>query len=165
MTLADLNASDRDGFAAAIGWVFEHSPWAAERAWRRRPFGSLDELLSALVAEVSAAHPEEQLALLRAHPDLGSRARMTEASTSEQAGAGLDSLTVDESERLHQLSRAYREKFGFPFLLAVKGTTKHDVLAALAARLSAPPDHELAEALRQVFRIAWFRLQDVVTAS
>ena len=165
MTLADLNASDRDGFVAAIGWIFEHSPWAAQRVWRRRPFGSLDELHGAMVAEVSAAHPDEQLALLRAHPDLGSRARMTDASTSEQSGAGLDSLTVDEFERLQQLNRAYREKFGFPFLLAVKGSSKHDVLAALAARLPATPDHEFAEALRQVFRIAWFRLQDVVTAS
>ena len=90
---------------------------------------------------------------------------MTDASTTEQSGAGLDSLTIDEFERLHQLNRAYRDKFGFPFLLAVKGTTKHDVLAALAARLPATPEHELAEALRQVFRIARFRLQDVVTAS
>jgi len=160
-----LNASDRDGFVAAIGWVFEHSPWAAERAWRRRPFGSLDDLHGALVAEVSAARPEEQLALLCAHPDLGSRARMTDASASEQSGAGLDSLTVDEFERLQQLNQAYRTKFGFPFLFAVKGSTKHDVLAALAGRLSSTPDHELAEALRQVCRIAWFRLQDVVDAS
>ena len=165
MTLADLNASDRDGVVAAIGWIFEHSPWAAERAWSHRPFGSLDELHGAMIAAVSASRPEEQLALLRAHPDLGSRARMTEASTSEQSGAGLDSLTADEFEQLHQLNRAYHEKFGFPFLFAVKGSTKHDVLAALAARLQATPDDECAEALRQVFRIAWFRLQDVVRAS
>ena len=90
---------------------------------------------------------------------------MTDASTSEQSGAGLDSLTVEEFERLQQLNRAYREKFGFPFLFAVKGSTKHDVLAALAARLPATPDEEFAEALRQVFRIAWFRLQDVVNVS
>ena len=96
MTLADLNASDRDGFVAAIGWIFEHSPWVAERTWSHRPFESLDALHRAMVAEVSALHREEQLALLRAHPDLGSRARMTAASTSEQAGAGLDSLTADE---------------------------------------------------------------------
>ena len=165
MTLADLNASDRDGFVAAIGWIFEHSPWAAERAWRRRPFGSLDELHVALVAEVSAARRDEQLALLRAHPDLGSRAGMTAASSGEQAGAGLDRLAVDEFERLQQLNRAYREKFGFPFLLAVRGSSTHDVLTALAARLPAAPDDEFDEALRQVFRIAWFRLQDVVQAA
>ena len=94
---------------------------------------------------MSAARPDEQLALLRAHPDLGSRARMTAASTGEQAGAGLDRLTLDEFERLLQLNQAYREKFGFPFLLAVKGSTKHDVLTALAARLAAPPDQELTK--------------------
>ena len=165
MTLEDLNTSDREGFVAAVGWIFEHSPWAAERAWSHRPFGSLNALHSAMVAEVSAACPEEQLALLRAHPDLGSRARMTDASTSEQAGAGLDNLTSDEFEQLQQANTAYREKFGFPFLLAVKDSTKHDVLAALATRLPATPDQEFAEALRQVYRIAWFRLQDVVKTS
>ena len=165
MTLADLNASDRDGFVAAIGWIFELSPWAAERAWDHRPFTSLNDVHRAMVAAVSAAHAEEQLALLRAHPDLGSRVRMTDASTSEQAGAGLDSLTVEEFERLQQLNRAYREKFGFPFLFAVKGRTKHDVLVALATRLPATPDEEFAEALRQVYRIAWFRLQAAVKAA
>lgn len=165
MTLADLNASDRDGFVAAIGWIFERSPWAAERTWSHRPFESLDALHRSMVAEVSASHREEKLALLRAHPDLGSRARMTAASTSEQAGAGLDSLTGDEFERLQQLNTAYREKFGFPFLFAVRGSTKQDVLTALAARLPATPDDEFAEALRQVFQIAWFRLQDVVNVS
>ena len=93
MTLADLNASDRDGFVAAIGWIFEHSPWAAERAWSRRPFGSLDDAAWRDGGCGVCGAPREQLALLRAHPDLGSRARMTDASTSEQAGAGLDSLT------------------------------------------------------------------------
>jgi OHCU decarboxylase len=163
MTLDEMNASDRDAFVAELGWIFEDSPWAAERAWRHRPFDSLDALHRAMIGEVSAAARDEQLALLRAHPDLGSRARMTNASTGEQAGAGLDRLTPDEFERLRQLNTAYREKFGFPFLLAVKGSTKHDVLAALAARLGATPDEELAEALRQVYRIAWFRLQDAVT--
>ena len=163
MTLDALNASGCDGFVAALGWIFESSPWAAERAWRHRPFASVDALHRAMIAEVSASSRDEQLALLRAHPDLGTRARMTAASTSEQAGAGLDQLTSEEFDRLQQLNTAYRQKFGFPFLFAVRGSTKHDVLAALAARLPASPEEEFAEALRQVFRIAWFRLQDVVT--
>jgi 2-oxo-4-hydroxy-4-carboxy-5-ureidoimidazoline decarboxylase len=162
MTLDDVNAIDRDGFVAALGSIFEESPWAAERTWRHRPFASLEGLHRAMMTEVAAASREEQLALLRAHPDLGTRARMTTASASEQAGAGLDRLTPDELERLQQLNAAYRAKFGFPFLLAVKGSTTHDVLAALTARLPATPDEEFEEALRQVFRIAWFRLQDVV---
>ena len=162
MTLAELNAAERERFVAALGWIFEDSPWVAERAWACRPFASVAALHDAMVTEVSAADPTEQLALLHAHPDLGARARMSDASSGEQAGAGLDSLTPTEFERLQQLNAAYRTRFGFPFLFAVKGSTKYDVLAALAARLPAPPDVELAEALRQVFRIAQFRLQDAI---
>lgn len=162
MTLDELNAGDRDGFVGALGWIFEGSPWAAERAWRHRPFASVDALHRAMVEEVAASGREEQLALLRAHPDLGTRARMTAASTGEQAGAGLDRLTPDEFNRWHELNTAYRAKFGFPFLFAVKGSTTHDILAALSDRLRATLDEEFAEALRQVSRIAWFRLQDAV---
>jgi len=164
MTLADLNASDRDRFVAAVGWIFEHSPWVAERAWPGRPFASAEALHAAMVAEVAAAGDDEQLALLRAHPDLGSRAKMSAASVGEQAGAGLDSLTASEFDRLQALNAAYGERFGFPFLFAVKGSTKHDVLAALARRLPAAPGDERAEALRQVSRIAWFRLQDILSS-
>jgi 2-oxo-4-hydroxy-4-carboxy-5-ureidoimidazoline decarboxylase len=163
MTLGDLNASDRDRFVAELGWIFEHSPWVAERAWSRRPFASTEHLHAAMAAEVSAARPEEQIALLCAHPDLGTRARISDASMSEQARASLDNLTPEEFNRLQQLNAAYRGKFGFPFLFAVKGSTKHDVLDALAGRLLATPDDEFAQALRQVFRIAWFRLQDAVS--
>ena len=165
MTLRELNLSSREGFVAALGLIFEDSPWAAERAWRHRPFASLEALHQAMMTEVSASTRDEQLALLRAHPDLGTRARMTVASAGEQAGAGLDRLTPSEFERLQELNAAYREKFGFPFLFAVKGSTKHDVLAALMARLPATVDEEFAKALRQVSRIAWFRLQDVVTST
>ena len=122
---------------------------------------SIEELHRAMMDEVSASSRDEQLALLRAHP-ISVREPHDEASAGEQAGAGLDRLTENEFERLRELNAAYREKFGFPFLFAVKGCTKHDVLAALAARLPAAPDEEFAEALRQVYRIAWFRLQDTV---
>ena len=165
MTLAELNAAERECFVASLGWIFEESPWVAERTWARRPFASVAALYDAMVAEVSVADPAEQLALLRAHPDLGARARMSDASSGEQAGAGLDSLTAAEFERLQQLNAAYSAQFGFPFLFAVKGSTKHDVLAALEARLRETPDVEFAEALRQVFRIAQFRLQDAVPSS
>jgi 2-oxo-4-hydroxy-4-carboxy-5-ureidoimidazoline decarboxylase len=163
VTLAELNACDRDRFVAAAGWIFEHSPWVAERAWTHRPFPSAEAMHAAMVAEVVAASDEEQLALLRAHPDLGSRAKMSAASVGEQAGAGLDGLTSLEFERLQALNAAYRERFGFPFMFAVTGRTKHDVIAALAQRLPAAPDDERAEALRQVARIAWFRLQEALS--
>src|ERR1700736_1147048 len=161
MTLADLNARDRQSFIDSIGWVFEHSPWVAERAWPRRPFATVEELHQAMIKGVVGATVEEQLALLRAHPDLGARARLSEASTAEQARAGLDALTAVELDRLRRLNGAYREKFGFPFLYAVKGSTKHDILKALETRLGAPREDELNEALGQVYRIARFRLDDL----
>src|SRR5688500_1419130 len=116
-----------------------------------------------MMAVVDAAPRAEQLALLRAHPDLGVRARMSEASIGEQAGAGLDRLTAAEFERLQRLNGAYRQKFGYPFLFAVKDSTKDQILAALEERLSSSPEEEFAEALRQVYRIAQFRLAASVT--
>jgi 2-oxo-4-hydroxy-4-carboxy-5-ureidoimidazoline decarboxylase len=162
MTVAELNTLDREHFVAAIGWVFEHSPWVAERAWAARPFATLEALHRAMIAQLEAASPEEQLALLRAHPDLGARARISAASTDEQAGAGLDRLTPEEFERLRSLNSAYRDKFGFPFLFAVRGSKKYDILKALQRRLEAAPEAEFREALRQVHSIAEFRLRDTV---
>jgi 2-oxo-4-hydroxy-4-carboxy-5-ureidoimidazoline decarboxylase len=161
-TLEALNASNRDGFVDAVGWVFEHSPWVAEQAWSQRPFRSLDALLQVMTAAVANADRELQLELLRAHPDLGARARMSDASTGEQTGAGLDHLSRDEFDRLQRLNTAYRERFGFPFLFAVKGSTRHDVLAALERRLGCSVVEEFDEALRQVYRIAEFRLRDAL---
>lgn len=163
MTLAELNEKDLNGFVAALGWIFEESPWVAGRAWGKRPFSTLDALHGAMTSVVTAASYEEQLALLCAHPDLGARAKMSDASGREQAGAGLEALTRDELERVRSLNAAYREKFGFPFLFAVKGSTKHDILNALERRLPSTRDIEHQEALRQVSRIARFRLQESVT--
>jgi 2-oxo-4-hydroxy-4-carboxy-5-ureidoimidazoline decarboxylase len=165
VTIADLNALDRDGFVETLGWIFEDSPWVAERASARRPFASLEALHQAMIEVVQQASEAEQLALLRAHPDLGTRARISDASTGEQRGAGLDRLDPDEYGRLQRLNDQYRRRFGFPFLFAVKGSTKEDVLTALEARVGQPKDEELAEALRQVFRIAAFRLEDVLRGS
>jgi 2-oxo-4-hydroxy-4-carboxy-5-ureidoimidazoline decarboxylase len=162
-TLAELNALDRGAFGRALGWIFEGSPWVAERAWETRPFTTLDALHSALTSVVAAASPEEQLGLLRAHPDLGARAKMSEASSREQEGVGLDALTRDELERLLTLNAAYRERFGFPFVYAVKGSTKHDILNALERRLPLTRDLERQEALRQVYRIARFRLEEMIS--
>ena len=162
MTIAELNERDRTAFVDTLGGVFEDSPWVAERAWARRPFSSLDHLHQAMIDVVQEATESERIALLRAHPDLGTRARISDASTGEQRGAGLDRLTTDEYERLQRLNADYRRRFGFPFLFAVKGTTKDDVLSALESRVQRAPVEELAEAFRQVSRIARFRLEDVM---
>jgi 2-oxo-4-hydroxy-4-carboxy-5-ureidoimidazoline decarboxylase len=160
VTIAELNLCDRRHFVEALGWIFEGSPWVAERSWIHRPFAGVAGLHAVMTGEVDAATREEQLALLRAHPDLGARARMSDASVGEQAGAGLDRLTAEQFDRLQRLTAAYREKFGFPFLLAVKGRSAVDVLGALEVRLQASPESEWAEALTQVGLIARGRLQD-----
>ena len=151
---------DRERFVEKFGWVFEGSPWVAERAWSHRPFASTEALHAAMVEEVERASRDEQLALLRAHADLGARAHRSAASAAEQSGAGLDRLTAEEFDRLQRSNATYRSKFGFPFLYAVNGSTKHDILAALDRRIQATPEEEFREALRQVYRIARFRCSD-----
>lgn len=163
MTIAELSTLDADAFVDIVGWAFEHSPWVAQRAWADRPFDSLDALHDRMVAAMQQASRDEQLALLRAHPDLGARMRMSTASIGEQAGAGLDSLSTVEFDVLQSLNSAYREKFGFPFLFAVKGSTSSQILTALRQRLPRDGDTEFAEALHQVARIARFRLEQVIT--
>jgi 2-oxo-4-hydroxy-4-carboxy-5-ureidoimidazoline decarboxylase len=163
MKLAELNLLDQERFVDRLGWIFEHSPWVAERAWHARPFASLDELQKAMCAEVDCADPSEQVALLRAHPDLGTRAKVSAASAGEQGGVGLDRLTPEEFAHLTRLNSEYKAKFGFPFLFAVKGSTKYDILRALEERVQATPESEYREALRQVYRIALFRLETALT--
>jgi 2-oxo-4-hydroxy-4-carboxy-5-ureidoimidazoline decarboxylase len=162
VTLAALNRCSRDAFVDAVGWTFEKSPWVAERACDDRPFADLASLHRAMTTVVQRAAPHEQLALVRAHPDLGTRLAMSAASTSEQAVAGFAELPVERLARLAALNAEYREKFGFPFLFAVKGSTPDEVLASLERRLPRDPEEEFDEALLQVCRIAGFRLADVV---
>ncbi|HET7669899.1 MAG TPA: 2-oxo-4-hydroxy-4-carboxy-5-ureidoimidazoline decarboxylase, partial [Burkholderiales bacterium] len=118
MTLAELNRLAVEGFVAQLGDVFEHSPWVAARAWDRRPFASVDALHRAMMAVVREASAAEQLALVRAHPELaGAEAKegtLTAHSSGEQGRLGLTSLTSDEFQRISAINRRYREKFAFP---------------------------------------------------
>jgi 2-oxo-4-hydroxy-4-carboxy-5-ureidoimidazoline decarboxylase len=163
MTLSELNRASQPRFVDLVGWVFENSPWVAERAWEHRPFLSHSDLFARMTDAVEAATKDEKIALLRAHPDLGTRAKIGEASAAEQAAVGLDHLTPDEHATLTTLSAIYRARFGFPFLFAVKGATKLMILESLAKRVTASPETEFAEALRQVGRIARFRLEDLIS--
>jgi 2-oxo-4-hydroxy-4-carboxy-5-ureidoimidazoline decarboxylase len=170
VTLDALNAMDRAAFVAALDGIFEHSPWVAEAAWAERPFGSVEALHAAMVAAVAAALPKRRRGLLEAHPELGGKdaqtGKLTAASTAEQAGAGLDRLETEERQRLADLNRAYRERFGFPFIIAVRGQRdRRAILAALAARLNHDEATESETALAEVAKIAWFRLSDRVTVA
>ena len=166
ITLADLNDASRDTFVAHLGGVFEHSSWVAERAYDRRPFASRDALHAAMVAAVEDAGPERQMALLRAHPELAGRAavrgEMTEHSTREQGGSGLLDCSPEEFARLQELNRAYGKKFGFPFIVAVRGLDRAAIIEAFGRRLENSREAEMAEALRQIARITGLRIAGVV---
>jgi OHCU decarboxylase len=159
MTIEQVDQMDHVTFFANFGDIYEHSAWVAERAFPARPFLTLDNLCLQMQNQVDIASHEEQLALIRAHPDLGTRARVSESSAHEQSSAGLDQLTVEEYEQLLRLNTAYKEKFEFPFIFAVSGRDKLAILAALQQRLLSAPAEEFAEALRQIYRIARFRLE------
>lgn len=164
--LAAVNALDSAAFLARFGDVAEHSPWVAERAAATRPFADREAMIAAFGAAVDAAGAEKQLALLNAHPDLAGRAAIAGAiaddSKREQAGAGLDRLTAEEHARFLDLNDRYKARFGHPFILAVKGATKHDILTSFEARIGNTPETERATALAQVKRIFRFRLEDRV---
>jgi 2-oxo-4-hydroxy-4-carboxy-5-ureidoimidazoline decarboxylase len=168
MTLAQLNAADHAGFVAALDEIFEHSPWVAERAFACRPFASIDALHAAMVAAMRAADEREQLTLIRAHPELAgramARAELTAGSTREQSNAGLTQCSPDELARLQALNARYNEKFGFPFILAVKGWTRGAIIDELARRTANDRATELAACLDQITRIARFRLEALIGA-
>ena len=155
-------------FIEAFGGIYEHSSWVAERAWDAGITEKQDEIeeLARLMADiVAAASEKEKRALILAHPDLAGKAAMqgelTAASTSEQAGAGLDSCTAKEFEAFQEYNRAYSEKFGFPFIMAVKNSDRHEILAGFEVRLKNSAEEEFARALSEIDKIAGFRLAEL----
>lgn len=164
--LTDLNTAPADRFIAALGGIFEHSPWVAEAVAPLRPFASLDALHAAMVAAVTAEEDAQKLALLTAHPDLaGKLARagaLTDASTAEQASAGLDRLSEEEFQRFTAFNIAYTEKFGFPFIIAVRENTKASILAAFGRRITNSREAEFTTALAEVAKIARLRLTNLL---
>ncbi len=166
-TLEQLNTMPLEAFEAALSGIFEHSPWVAERAARMRPFGSIDALYAAMCEIVADAGVKRQLALIDAHPELAGKAavqgELTAESTREQSGAGLAHCSQEEFDKLQRLNEAYREKFGFPFILAVRGYDRAGVIANFEARLNNARSDELRTSLEQIYRIARFRIDDLVT--
>jgi OHCU decarboxylase len=165
-SLAALNACERDAFVAAVGFAFEESPWVAERAWGSRPFATLDALHAQMADVVAAASGDEQVALIAAHPDLAGRVaregRLTAASSGEQRSAGLDALTPDEVARFDALNAAYRERFGFPFVICAREHDKASILSELDRRTGNERATEISGALAEIARIARYRLREAV---
>lgn len=163
LSIAELSALDLPDFVQALEGIFEHSPWVAERAWSARPFADLPALEQALARAMWSAPAEQQLALICSHPELAGKAaiagELTAESRSEQSGARLDACSAEEFARLHALNAAYKAKFGFPFILAVRGLDRPAIIERFAERIAFTPEQEFAEALRQIERIASLRLQ------
>ena len=162
MTLDEANALDRAAFVARYGPLFEHSPWVVERAADARPFADLH---AGLMSALDAASEADKLALIRAHPELAGKAAidrtLTEASTAEQASAGLDRLTAAEFARFHTLNAAYAARFGFPFIICVRLTDKAGILAAMERRLGNDESAEIATAIAEIGKIVRLRLEDL----
>ncbi|MGP7815833.1 2-oxo-4-hydroxy-4-carboxy-5-ureidoimidazoline decarboxylase [Niallia sp. 01092] len=161
-TLEQINKMDQTEFIKEIGWVFEHTPWIAKKSWGFKPFNNFEALYDTMVNVVKEAAKEDQLDLIRAHPDLAGRIQMTESSVKEQKGAGLDTLTEEEYNNFANLNKAYLDKFSFPFILAVKGHTKDSIYSEMETRLNQEPDQEFQTALAQIQKIVLFRLQDLI---
>ena len=167
MTTIDyLNTCPVETFVDTIGFAFEDSPWIARAAARRRPFADRAALHAAMVAVVATASTEDQVALIAAHPDLAGRVaregRLTAASTSEQAGAGLNALTPAEIARFDADNGAYRARFGFPFVICARENTKTSILDALTRRRENSREAEIATALAEIAKIARLRIEDAV---
>lgn len=163
--LASLNGATEEEFVAAVGAVYEHSPHFARRAAAHRPFADADHLRHALQQEVNQAPEEEKMALIQAHPDLVGRAVLTAESQGEQAAAGLTDLSAEEVEIFRKHNAAYREKFGFPFIICARMNKKGAILEAFPQRLPNDVETEKKTALAEIHKIAALRLHDILWAN
>lgn len=161
-TLAEINALSAADFVCAVGSVFEHSPWVAERVTELRPFESVDALHHAMCGAVKAAMAEEQLALISAHPDLVGRAVLTAESQGEQAAAGLTDLSREEVALFDRYNRKYKKRFGFPFVICARLNKKEAILEAFPVRLQHSAEQERETALAEIYKIAHLRLCDLI---
>ncbi|PZO45042.1 MAG: OHCU decarboxylase [Pseudanabaena frigida] len=157
-TIDILNQMSESEFTEALGSIFEHTPEIAVEAWRSRPFADVQNLHQVMAATVLRMSDIEQLKLICAHPDLGSKFKMAEASVKEQSTVGLDRLSAIEYDRFQQLNQDYKEKFSFPFLIAVRNHTKDSILAAFEQRLQNNLELEQKQAIAEIIEIARWRL-------
>lgn len=162
VTLEYLNALDREPFTSVLCAIYEHSPWVAEKAWDARPFDNVQKLEQAMQDVVSAAGRDAQLKLLRLHPRLGIEKDLSGHSRDEQVGAGLTSADDEDLAKLKGFNIRYESRFGFPYIVAVKGMTVADILANCMDRIANDPEIEFRAALDQVYKIAQNRLADII---
>jgi 2-oxo-4-hydroxy-4-carboxy-5-ureidoimidazoline decarboxylase len=160
--IAQLNNMSQGEFTAVLGEIWEETPEIAKQAWHGKPFEDIDALYQAMVAVVNHLSEAEQLALIEAHPDLGSKTKMAEASVQEQARVGLDRLSESEYQCFQSLNQTYKDKFNFPFIIAVKNQTKETILEAFENRLKNNQEQEKQQALAEISKIAQLRLENLI---
>lgn len=161
-SLHEINHMTQTEFVSVFGSVFENTPSIAERSWQQRPFEDINHLHRTMASMVKQMSETAQLDLIRSHPDLGSRAKMAPASVHEQASVGLNYLNVEEYDQFQTLNKRYHTKFGFPFIIAVKGQTKDTILATFINRLKNTPAIEQQQALIEINKIAYLRLAALI---
>ena len=168
LSIQDVNMLSEEEAAEVLGGIFENSPWIVRETWARAPFTSVEAFHAALCSTVRTASEDQQLALIRAHPDLVGRAAklgtLTRESTGEQrsAGLGLDDLSPEDIEIFNRYNFAYKERFAFPFVICARENRKLSILAGFENRLGNDPVTERNAAVREIERIAWYRLTDLV---
>ncbi len=163
-SIAEINQMNQATFITTLGAIFENTPEIAEKTWHHRPFVDITDLHQKMINTMNAMTPAAKLALIQAHPDLGSKVKMAAASVQEQSSAGLDRLTPEEFEHFQALNQQYRDRFNFPFIIAVKNHTKTTILEAFIQRLAHPKDLEMQQALTEIAEIARFRLLLVLSS-
>ena len=166
-SINELNGLGQSEFVRVVGPVFEHSPWIAEQTFAQKPFAGLENLHRALCGTVKKSAEEKQLALIRAHPDLVGKlalaGKLTRESTNEQASAGLDKLSPEEISMFEQQNAAYKNRFGFPFIICARLNKKEAILRGFESRLKNSRDQEIPAALAEIFKIAELRLRDLIS--
>ncbi len=166
--MGSINGMDRVAFVQKFGGIFEKSPWVAEQAWEKKPFATLDDMHAAMVNVVKSAPLPSQLALLQSHPDLAGKeaqaGAMTASSVSEQASAGLNALSRAEITQISDYNAAYKQKFGFPFIIAVRMHTKEGIFFDFSRRLQNDTQTEYANDLQNVYAITLLRLNTLLGA-
>lgn len=167
MDLDTLNQLDQKAFTTALGEIFEHSPWIPYSTWERKPFGSIANLHASLCETLEVADESRKLELIRAHPDLAGKlaisGELTDFSTAEQQSAQLDKLTPEQFEKITTLNESYKTRFKFPFIICVKDHSQSSIFQNFEERVENDNASELQAALKQICRIAWYRLNDLLS--
>ncbi len=162
LTLDRINSMSKTEFVESLGGIFEHSPWVAEGAFQHSPFRSVDQLHDTMLEIARTAERSQVEALFRAHPDLATKLQVSSLSAAEQQGAGLDRLSPEEFTLLNDLNKKYTDTFHFPFILAVRGKNKEDIMNAISERVNRSLQEEWEQALSEIGAITKFRLQDLL---